>query len=37
MLNTIRNFFKPPVFKDSEEETRIAGMLYRILIATYVL
>lgn len=37
MLNTIRNFFTPPVFKDNEEKTRIAGMLYRILVATYVL
>jgi GAF domain-containing protein len=37
MLNTLRNFFTPPVYKEDEEITRIANVLYRILIATYVL
>lgn len=36
MLNTIKNFFTPPVFQD-QEKTRIAGVLFRILTATYFL
>ncbi len=36
MLNAIRKFFTPPVFED-EEKTRIAGVLFRILTATYIL
>ena len=37
MINTFRNFFTPPVFKEDEEKSRVAGVLYRILIAIYVL
>lgn len=37
MMQAIRNFFTAPVFKEDEEKTRAANMLYRILIATYVL
>ena len=37
MLNAIRKFFSPPIFPDDEEKTRIAGVLFRILTATYVL
>jgi len=37
MLNAIRNFFTPPAFPGDEEKTRIAGVLYRILTATYIL
>ena len=37
MLNAIRKFFSPPIFPDDEEKTRIAGVLFRILTATYFL
>ncbi len=37
MINAIRNFFTPPVFEEDEDKSRTAGVLFRILIATYIL
>jgi GAF domain-containing protein len=37
MIDTIRNFFTPPVFERDEDKSRTAGVLYRILIVTYIL
>ena len=37
MLRSIRNFFTPPIVPDDEEKTRVAGLLVRILTATYIL
>ena len=37
MLTFLRNFFSPPVFNEDEEKTRLASLLYRVLLASYVL
>jgi GAF domain-containing protein len=35
MLKAFVNFFKPPIFEDEEEKTRVAGLLSRILLFTW--
>ncbi len=37
MLNSFLNFFKAPTFPDDEEQTRLAGIIYRVLLVTYLL
>jgi GAF domain-containing protein len=37
MINTVRNFFTPPVFNEDENKSRIVGVLFRILTAIYIL
>lgn len=37
MMKAFRNLLAPPIFKDDDEKTRIARILYGALFATYIL